>query len=76
MNRGLRALETSRKLKPLGLIGQLAAPFVIVPRLESLFDYCVTREWVKVSGRRPNAEGGSKVNKVRACFKSLKLTNR
>lgn len=32
---------------PLGLIGQLAAPVVIVPRLEKLFEYrhCVTREW-------------------------------
>ena len=32
---------------PLGLIGQLAAPFIIVPRLERLFEYrhCITREW-------------------------------
>ena len=32
---------------PLGFIGQLAAPFVIVPRLEQLFEYRhrVTREW-------------------------------
>jgi len=32
---------------PLGFIGQLAAPFIIVPRLEKLFDYRhrVTREW-------------------------------
>ena len=32
---------------PLGLIGQFAAPFVIVPRLKRLFEYrhCVTREW-------------------------------
>ena len=32
---------------PLGFIGQLAAPFLIVPRLEKLFDYRhrVTRNW-------------------------------
>jgi ligand-binding SRPBCC domain-containing protein len=32
---------------PLAFIGQLAAPFVIVPRLEQLFEYRhrVTREW-------------------------------
>lgn len=32
---------------PFGLIGQLTAPFVIVPRLEKLFEYRhrVTREW-------------------------------
>jgi len=32
---------------PLAFIGQLAAPLVIVPRLEKLFEYrhCVTREW-------------------------------
>ena len=32
---------------PLGFVGRLAAPFVIVPRLEKLFDYRhrVTREW-------------------------------
>ena len=32
---------------PLGFIGQLAAPFVIVPRLEKVFEYRhrVTREW-------------------------------
>ena len=32
---------------PLGFIGQIAAPFVIVPRLEKLFEYRhrVTREW-------------------------------
>src|SRR5829696_5970994 len=32
---------------PLGFIGQLAAPFIIVPRLEQLFEYrhCITREW-------------------------------
>ncbi len=32
---------------PFGFIGQLAAPFVITPRLERLFDYRhrVTRDW-------------------------------
>jgi ligand-binding SRPBCC domain-containing protein len=32
---------------PLGFIGQIAAPFVVVPRLEKLFEYRhrVTREW-------------------------------
>jgi ligand-binding SRPBCC domain-containing protein len=32
---------------PLGFIGQLAAPFIIVPRLEKVFEYrhLVTREW-------------------------------
>lgn len=32
---------------PLGLIGRLAAPFLIIPRLEKLFDYrhAATREW-------------------------------
>jgi ligand-binding SRPBCC domain-containing protein len=32
---------------PLGLLGQLAAPLIIVPRLEKLFEYRhrVTREW-------------------------------
>lgn len=32
---------------PLGFIGQLAAPFIIVPRLEKVFEYRhrVTREW-------------------------------
>jgi ligand-binding SRPBCC domain-containing protein len=32
---------------PLGFIGQLAGPLIIVPRLEKLFDYrhLVTREW-------------------------------
>lgn len=36
---------------PLGFIGQLAAPLVIVPRLERLFEYrhCVTREWCEES---------------------------
>jgi ligand-binding SRPBCC domain-containing protein len=32
---------------PLGLLGRLAAPFLIIPRLEKLFDYrhAATREW-------------------------------
>lgn len=32
---------------PLGFIGQLAAPFIIVPRLKKVFEYRhrVTREW-------------------------------
>ena len=32
---------------PLGFLGRLAAPFVVVPRLKSLFEYrhAVTREW-------------------------------
>lgn len=32
---------------PLGLVGRLAAPFLIIPRLEKLFDYrhAATREW-------------------------------
>lgn len=32
---------------PLGFIGQLAAPFIVVPRLEKVFEYRhrVTREW-------------------------------
>jgi ligand-binding SRPBCC domain-containing protein len=32
---------------PLGLFGRLAAPFLIIPRLEKLFDYrhAATREW-------------------------------
>lgn len=36
---------------PLGFIGQLAAPFLIVPRLEKLFEYRhrVTREWCEGS---------------------------
>jgi ligand-binding SRPBCC domain-containing protein len=31
---------------PLGLIGQLAAPFIIVPRFKRMFEYrhCVTRK--------------------------------
>ena len=37
---------------PLGLIGQLAAPFVIGPRLEQLFEYRhrVTRAWCEQRG--------------------------
>jgi len=36
---------------PLGFIGQLAAPIVIVPRLERLFEYRhrITREWCESS---------------------------
>ena len=36
---------------PLGFIGQLAAPFIIVPRLEKVFEYRhrVTREWCEDS---------------------------
>ena len=36
---------------PLGFIGQLAAPLIIVPRLEKLFEYRhrVTREWCEGS---------------------------
>lgn len=32
---------------PLGILGRLAAPFLIIPRLEKLFDYrhAATREW-------------------------------
>jgi hypothetical protein len=32
---------------PLGLFGRLAAPFLIIPRLEKLFDYrhAATRQW-------------------------------
>jgi hypothetical protein len=32
---------------PLGIFGRLAAPFLIIPRLEKLFDYrhAATREW-------------------------------
>ncbi len=42
---------------PLGLIGQLAAPFVIVPRLERLFEYRhrVTREWCEAE-RSPSTD--------------------
>ncbi len=36
---------------PLGFIGQLAAPLIIVPRLQQLFDYrhAVTREWCEAA---------------------------
>jgi hypothetical protein len=40
---------------PLGLLGRLAAPFVVVPRLERLFEYRhrVTRQWCEgVKGDR------------------------
>ena len=44
---------------PLGFIGQLAAPFFIVPRLEKLFEYRhrVTREWCEAVP--PTATGAS-----------------
>jgi ligand-binding SRPBCC domain-containing protein len=37
---------------PLGLLGRLAAPFLIIPRLEKLFDYrhAATREWCEKDG--------------------------
>ena len=37
---------------PLGFIGQLAAPFVIVPRLKRVFEYrhSVTRDWCEGVG--------------------------
>jgi hypothetical protein len=54
---------------PLGLLGRLAAPFVIIPRLERLFDYrhAVTRAWCEGEGQEiePMAEDSKTEGRTR-----------